>query len=197
MRLLGSRRVMIASLVALLLGIAGGVGTYAAYSNTAKSNANSFGAGTVNLSDNATGLLVTLSSAKPGDSSTGCIKVSYSGSLNANVHLYTASVTGSLASYVSLTVTRGTLPGSAFNCSGFNPDGTNYIGAGAGVIYSGTLAAYPNTYGGGIVDPTSGSPATWTTGTAVAYQVTVTLNNNAAAQGLSSNATFTWEARNL
>ena len=82
-------------------------------------------------------------------------------------------------------------------CTNFTADSTNYIGSGAGVIYAGLLSAYPTTYGAGIVDPTSGSPETWTTSEAHSYEFVISLNNNAAAQGLSSTATFTWEARNL
>jgi Camelysin metallo-endopeptidase len=191
-----TRKVLLSILVVAIVAAVTGTGTYAAFSGTTANPSNAF-AGTVTISDNdAGGSLLSLSNATPGNSSTGCIKITYSGSLNANVHLYGSS-TGSLPSYLTLTVTRGTDSSPSFaSCSNFTADSTNYIGSGAGVIYSGNLSAFPSTYGGGVVDPTSGSPATWSTSNAHSYKFVVTVQNNAAAQGLSSTASFTWEARN-
>jgi len=191
------RKVLLSLLVVAIVAVATGTGTYAAFSGTTANPGNAFAAGTVTIADNdAGGSLLSLSNARPGDSSTGCIKITYSGPLNANVHLYGSS-TGSLPSYLTLTVTRGTDSSPSFaSCGSFSADSTNYIGSGPGVIYSGTLSAFPSTYGGGIVDPTSGSPATWSTSDAHSYKFVVSLQNNASAQGLSSTASFTWEARN-
>jgi hypothetical protein len=192
-----TRRALYSILVVAIVSAVTATGTYAAFSGTTANPSNAFAAGTVSLSDNdASGSLLSLSSATPGNSSTGCIKVTYSGSLNANVRLY-GSASGSLPSYLTLTVTRGTDSSPSFaSCSNFSADSTNYIGAGAGVIYSGNLSAFPGTYASGVVDPTSGSPATWSTNSARSYKFVVTVQNNAAAQGLSSTASFTWEARN-
>jgi predicted ribosomally synthesized peptide with SipW-like signal peptide len=186
------------SLLVLAL-MAGGIayGTYAAFSSVTSNSEDSFAAGTVAIGDNDAGAaMVSLSNALPGDSTTGCIKVTYTGSLAATVRLY-ATVTGGLAPYLTLTVTRGTQTSPSFpSCTGFTADATNYIGAGAGVIYSGNLSAYPSTYATGVVDPTSGSPQTWVTNDAHAYKFDVTLQSNAAAQGQSSTANFIWEAQN-
>lgn len=192
-----SRRALYSILVVAIVSAVTATGTYAAFSGTTANPSNTFAAGTVSLSDNdASGSILSLSSATPGNSSTGCIKVTYSGSLNANVRLY-GSASGSLPSYLTLTVTRGTDSSPSFaSCSNFSADSTNYIGAGAGVIYSGNLSAFPGTYASGVVDPTSGSPATWSTNSAHSYKFVVTVQNNAAAQGLSSTASYTWEARN-
>jgi len=192
-----TRKVLLSILVVAIVAAVTGTGTYAAFSGTTANPSNAFAAGTVTISDNdAAGSLLSLSNATPGNSSTGCIKITYSGSLNGNVHLYGSS-TGSLPSYLTLTVTRGTDSSPSFaSCGNFTADSTNYIGSGAGVIYSGNLSAFPSTYGGGVVDPTSGSPATWSTSDAHSYKFVVTVQNNAAAQGLSSTASFTWEARN-
>jgi predicted ribosomally synthesized peptide with SipW-like signal peptide len=193
-----TRKVLFSILIVAIVAAVTGTGTYAAFSGTTSNPSNAFAAGTVALSDNdAGGSLLSLSNATPGNSSTGCIKITYSGSLNANVHLY-GSATASLPTYLTLTVTRGTDSSPSFaSCSNFTADATNYIGSGAGVIYSGNLSAFPSTYGGGVVDPTSGSPATWSTSDAHSYKFVVTVQNNAAAQGLSSTASFTWEARNV
>lgn len=108
------------------------------------------------------------------------------------------TLTGSgLGQYLDLVVTRGTSSSGFDNCSGFTADSTNYLGAGAGVMYSGTLAGFPTTYAGGTVDPTSGSPETWSTSEAHVYRFVVTVQDNNSAQGLNATETFTWEARNL
>ncbi len=186
-------------LTLLVVGVVGATlrGTYSAFSSTTTNSGNAFSAGSVVLGDNdANGALLSLSNAKPGSSSTGCIKVTYTGSLAATVRLY-ASVSGSLAQYLTLTVTRGTDSGPSFNsCTNFTADSTNYIGSGAGVVYSGSLSAFPTTYAAGLVDPTSGSPASWATSEAHSYKFVISLNDNNAAQGLTSNASFTWEAQN-
>jgi hypothetical protein len=194
-----SRRYRLASagIVVALAGSAVGTQTYAAFSSTTSNGANSFASGTVYLTDNDnTGAVIGLPTAKPGDSSTGCIRVQYTGSLASTVRLY-ASTTGTLAPYLTLTVTRGTDSSPAFkSCSSFTADATNYIGQGAGVVFNGLLSAYPATYAAGLVDPTSGTPATWNLNDAHSYKFVITLNDDNNAQGKNADTTFTWEARN-
>src|SRR5437667_332485 len=82
------------------------VGTYASFTGTTGNGGNNFSAGTVVIGDNDAGSsVISLSNAKPGDSSTGCIAITYTGSLTASVKLY-GSTTGSLAQYLTFTVTR-------------------------------------------------------------------------------------------
>jgi hypothetical protein len=191
------RKLLLFLLALVAIGVSAGSATYAAFSGTTSNSGSTFSAGSVVLADNDSGAsLLSLSSAKPGNSDTGCIRVTYTGTLSARLRLY-AAVTGSLAPYLNVTVTRGTDSSPSFDsCTNFTADATNYIGQGAGVIYSGTLSGFPTTYAAGIVDPTSGSPATWTNPTSRSYKIAVSLANNAAAQGLSGTASFTWEARN-
>ena len=192
----GARRIFRAMVVVGLTGLVAAVGTYAAFSSPTSNGSNAFAAGTVSISDNdAGGSLMSLSNAKPGASSTGCIVVTYGGTLDSTVVLY-GSTTGSLAPYLSLSVTRGTSSGPFNSCAGFTADVTNYIGAGPGIIYSGTVSSFPTSYATGLVDPTAGSPETWTTSEVHAYMFVVSLVNDPAAQALSSTASFTWEARN-
>ena len=193
-------RRLVMSVVAL--GLAGGfagTATFGAFSNSTTNTGNSIQAGTVALEDNdgnAGVAMLSLSDARPGDSDTSCIKVTYTGSLPSTVRLY-ATVTGTLKDYLTLTVTRGTDATPAFdNCSTFAPDATDYNGDGAGVVYSGLLSAFPATYEPAIVDPKAASPETWTQNEAHVYKFTISLNNDTSAQGLSSTAAFTWEARN-
>jgi predicted ribosomally synthesized peptide with SipW-like signal peptide len=184
--------VVLALLVAAVSG-----GTWAAFTATTDNSGNSFSAGSVTLSDNDSGAaMLTLTSAAPGDSDSGCIRVTYSGSLPATVRLYGTTAGTGLDPYLNLTVTRGTISSGAFDsCANFSADATNYVGAGAGVLYSGTLQGFPDDYANGIVDPTSASPENWTNGEEHAYRFTVTLQDNNAAQGKTATQTFIWEAR--
>ena len=186
----------------LTIGVAGslaGVVTYGAFSSSTTNAGNSMSAGTVTIEDNDGNpgvAMLSLSNARPGDSDTSCIKVTYTGSLPASVRLY-ATLTGTLKNYLTLTVTRGTDATPTFdNCATFVPDATDYNGDGDGVVYSGLLSAFPATYDGGIVDPKAATPETWTQNEAHVYKFTISLNNDTAAQGLSTTAAFTWEARN-
>jgi len=193
----GAHRWLVAWLVVGAFAVLAVGVTFSTFSNTTSNSNDSFATGTVTLTDNDAGAaMLSLASAKPGNASTGCIKVTYTGSLDSTVRLY-GTVSGSLAPCLQLTVTRGTDSAPSFaSCTNFTADATNYIGAGAGVIYSGVLSGYPVSYGAGVVDPTSGAPATWSTNAAHSYKFVVSLVNNPSAQGLSSTATFTWEARN-
>ncbi len=195
-----TKRLLLAVVVIGWVAAAVGYGSYSAFTATTSNTGDTLAAGTVAIADNdGSGTLVTLSNAKPNDTDTGCITVNYTGSLAANVGLYVSSLTGTgLGAYVTLTVTRGSFSPSApafRSCTNFVADGTNYIGAGNGVIYNGNLSVFPTTYAGGL-EPTSGSPATWNNGDSHVYKFTVTLQNNNSAQGLTATAGFTWEARN-
>lgn len=187
---------------ALILGVAAlsaAMATYSAFSSTTSSADNSFQAGTVHLADNDLGsALVTLDQATPGDSVTGCILVTYGGTLPSEVRIY-ASVGGALAPYLQVRIRRGTDAAPSFpSCSGFVADATDYNGAGPGVIYSGTLAGLPADFTGGIHDPALlGGDEVWTSSEQHSYEVKVTLANDPAAAGLSATADLYWEARNL
>ena len=176
----------------------GGV-TLAAYTSDTPSSGNRIEAGSVDLRDNDSGAaLLSLSGAIPGDTDSGCIKVTYQGSLPSTVKLYGTTGGTGLDQYLSLKVTRGTYSGSDpgyDSCTGFQPDATDYIGAGPGIVYDGTLQDYPDDYATAVADP-PGGPATWTTGEEHVYKLEVTVQANLAAQGKTATQTFTWEARN-
>jgi hypothetical protein len=192
-------RFAIAVAVAALVPAAGAA-TYAAFVATTSNPGNRVEAGSVKLSDNGDGSsIVSLSGAVPGDTTSACIKVTYDGSLPATVRLHGTTTGSGLDQYLDVKVTRGTYSPStpAFkSCTNFQPDGTNYTGAGNGVIYTGTLQGYPDDYASGLVDPLSGAPESWTTGEVHVYRVDVTLQQNFSAQGKDAAQTFRWEARN-
>jgi hypothetical protein len=182
------------------VGALAGPRAYAAFFGTGSNSGDSFAAGTVVIGDNDSGsAMLAITNAKPTDAGatdTGCIKVTTTGTLDSTVRLY-ATVTGSLGPYLTLTVTRGTDAAPSFDsCSTFVADTTNYLGVGVGVIYSNKLSSFPTSYAAGLVDPTSSSPATWSTNTTHSYKFVISLDDNLAAQGLSATASFTWEARN-
>jgi hypothetical protein len=188
--------------IALLAAVAAGAGSYtlAAFVATTDNTGDSIASGTVRVSDNDTGsALLALTTALPGATDTGCIKVTYNGSLASTVRLYGTTGGSGLDPYLDLQITRGTytLPEPGYDsCTNFQPDATNYIGAGAGVIYNGTLQGFPDSYAAGLTDPTASTPESWTTGEAHVYRIQVTLQNSQAAEGLTASQTFTWEARN-
>lgn len=184
-------------LVIGVVGLVAGVGSYAVFTATTGNTGNSFASGTVAIEDNDSNTaMLALANAKPGDADTSCIRIEYTGSLDSTVRLY-GSVSGGLTDYLTLTVARGTDSSPSFDsCSNFTADAANYIGAGNGVVYSGPLSAFPVSYAAGIVDPTSGTPETWSQNEAHSYRFVVTLVDDNAAQGLTGNASFTWEARN-
>ena len=194
-----SHRFLLAAAIALLVPAAGSA-TYAAFRATNSNGNDLVEAGSVKLSDNGDGSsMLSLSTAVPGDTTSACIKVTYDGSLPATVRLHGTTTGSGLDPYLDLKVTRGVYSPStpAFkSCTNFQADGTNYIGAGNGVIYNGTLQGYPDDYASGLVDPLSGSPESWTTGEVHVYKLDVTLQSNFAAQTKDATQTFRWEAKN-
>ncbi len=191
-----STKVLLTALCVGALGSLAAMGVFGAFSSTTTNAGNTITAGTVAIADNDAGAaMYSIANAKPGESVSKCIKVTYTGSLDADVRIYTGSTIGSLGQYVDLTITPGTQATSTFpSCTGFTPDS-------GGALYTGTLQNFgntKNTYANGVVDyPGSGSK--WATNESVVYQVTASLQSSApdAAQGLTTGAhTFTWEARN-
>jgi hypothetical protein len=189
-----STAVRLALTVVLVTGLwtVAGEGTWAALSGTTANTGNTFSAGTVTMTDNdATGAMFTFTNQKPGVTDNRCITVNYTGSVDASVVKLYGTVTGTLAPYLNLTVTRGTHPTPSFSsCTGFVADTTNY-GSGPGVLFTGKLSTYPATYAAGLTDPLT----PWTSSSTVAYRFTVDMDDTNAVQSLTSGATFTWEAR--
>lgn len=159
-----------------------------AFSDTTDNAASQWTAGDVVLvDDDLEAAMFTVSAMKPGAIETECIEVTYQGSLDATVTLYGALTAGDgLDDYLNLTVNRGS-GGSFGDCSTFSSSET---------VYSGTLDGFTGTHtnfgnGAGTWAPTGGGADDDMT-----YQFIVTLQDDNAAQGLTSTATFTWEAQN-
>lgn len=156
----------------------------AAFNDTTDNGTNNWSAGTVVISDDDSGAAMFNATAlKPGDTASRCIEVTYTGSLAASVKLY-ASASGTLGSYLDLTVQQGT-GGTSGSCAGFTADST---------LYTGTLAGFASSasnYGSGV-----GTFAPTASGQKKSYRITYTVQDNNAAQGTTASATFTWEAQN-
>jgi hypothetical protein len=176
---------------ALTVGVAGMLATFGAFSSTTDNPGNSFAAGTVAIGDNDGGsALYSLSNQKPGVQTDKCVRVTYTGSLDSTVKLYSSAVTAG-GQYVDLAIASGT--GTQANCSDFTPDAT-----GSGV-YSGTLKNFADThstYANGLAD----NPLTatkWQQNDAVTYRFRVSVQDNNSAQGATSGThSFSWEAQN-
>ena len=190
-----TRKLLATAVVLGVMGVAVGAATYAAFGGTTFNSTNAITAGTVVIGDNdVNGAVLGLpAGSKPGDSDIGCLKVSYTGSLPATVRMYsTVTSTGtSLAPYLSVTVTRGqeTTPDVA-NCGTFDADDADYGHGLNGIVFQGKLSDFPSSYAAGEIDPD-----TWTGTSSHSYKFAVSLDDNAAAQGLNASAEFLFEAR--
>lgn len=172
--------------------LVGAIGAFSAFSSQTDNAGNAISTGTVVLADNDAGAsLYGMTNAKPGGSETSCIRVVYTGSLDADVRLYTPSTIGALGPHVDLKIEPGTQSSPSFpDCTGFTPDA-------GGAIFDNPLAGFPAGYAGGVPDyPGSGSK--WTNGDAVVYRITASVSGSApdSAQGATTgNHTIRWEAQ--
>ena len=192
-----AQRLLLTLLVIGMVGVVAGFGTFSAFSATTSNDNNSFSAGTVVLTDNdSNSAMYQVNNAKPGDSATSCITVTYSGNLPANVKLYTTSSIGSLGSHLTLTVTQGTgTVAFGSTCTNFTPDGSG------AQIYNGTLSNFASTYGGygsGLSLTNAGGSAAWAQNDARVYKFDITLpSSDTTGSGLNTGThSFTWEAQN-
>ncbi len=192
-----TRKTLVTLLVLGVVGTLAGVGTFSAFSSTTDNTGNTFAAGTVYLADNDAGAaMYTVSNQKPGDTTARCIRLTYTGSLAADVKLYTGSPINALGDYVTFTIEKGSMPvGTGFSgCAGFSPEST---------IYNGELddfAAANNTYASGL-SAFPGVQTSWAQNDTLVYRFTLTLQDNNLANGgatalQTGSHAFTWEARN-
>ena len=190
-----TRKTLFTVLVIGVIGTLAGVGTFSAFSSTTDNTGNTYAAGTVYLSDNDAGsAMYTVSNQKPADTVTKCIRLTYTGTLDADVKLYTTSSVNALGGYVDLTIDKGSMPGGTTfpNCTGFSSEST---------IYSGTLSNFTttkNSYANGIA-AFPGAATKWAANDTLVYRFTLTLQDNNSANGGQTAKTtgthsFTWEA---
>jgi hypothetical protein len=179
-------------LAAALTGVLGGnamiwQASAAAFSATAANPVNSWTAGLVSLTDDDAGAaMFTATGLKPGTTGQKCIKVTYAGNLTAGeVKVYAAAATGTLASYVSLTVDMGAV-GTSASCGAFAAASTPINGVLLSTVA--TKTDYSNGYS------TGWSP---TVGDFRVFRFTYTLSASTpdVRQAAACAIPFIWETR--
>jgi len=180
-------REVLVGLICLGLGIGlGGAGTFSAWGSQSASAGNRVSAGDVELADDDADVpIYTVGSAQPGAQPPKCIVVRNSGSIPAYVRVY-ATVSGGLAPYLQLKITRGTATSpTGGSCATFAAD----TGAGA-TVFDGRLNTFPTTSATALSEP-----GPWAVAEAHAYRFELTLDGDPGGQGLTASASFTWEGR--
>jgi hypothetical protein len=184
------RRVAVVGALVLLIG-SGLVlrSSMAAFTATTSNPSDQWATGTVTISDDDSGTArFSETGMVPGDaiaSGTKCIKVSYTGSVTADIRMYVvpADLTDTgLGQYLTFTVEEGS-GGTFASCAGFTPSATVYG--------PGTLADFAATY-----QSFATGFSTWQASGADnrTYQISYALQDNNSAQGKSVSLAFTWEA---
>jgi hypothetical protein len=189
----GARKLLATCVV---VGVAGGVvglGAFSAFTATTTNTGNTISAGTVAIGQHSgSTTLYSVSNGSPGAATTGCVRVTYTGSITASaVKLYVSSGVTNGDKY-NLKVERGSglsSPGSDMNCTGYSASSTAYDGA---------LGSFGTSYAAGVDG--KASAATWATNDAVDYRFTITVNDDSTpnahtTSNSSGSHTFTWEAR--
>jgi Camelysin metallo-endopeptidase len=178
------RWLLVGALVVGLIAVGSG-GTYAAFFDRTRNPANGFAAGTVHLTDNDGGTaMFDVAGMRPSDGARrSCIVVTYDGSLHAVTRLYAAVSNSGVERFVNLSVETGTTTSVRLRRLLRLHAPVDPVHRNAGRL--------PDGLGDGVAEP--GNP--WTRGEAHAYRFTVSLQNNAAAQGMTARVDFTWEAR--
>ena len=184
---------LVTMIVVALVAITAGSGTFAAFTTITDNPGDRIESGSVSIAGNGLGAaMFSVTGMKPSDPPVErCIKVTYSGSLDADVKLYTPSAIGALGQYLNLEIRPGTGNPDFPGCAGFTAD--------AGDIFNGTLAGFQSSHSNwatGLVD-NPGSATKWVTNDAVVYRFRISLQQNSAAQGLATGSfAIRWEAQN-
>lgn len=188
-------KILFTVLVVGLGGVLAGFGVFAAFSATTSNPNNSFQAGNVSIGDNDGGSALFSTSTLHGNAKPGnydrCIRVTYNGSLDADVKLYTSAITGD-GNGMNVTVDKSN-NGAAADCSDF---GTGAGAQTASVFSAAPLTTFDNhsSFSNGIeVDPIGATK--WVNGAAATFRFRITVGDN------DQNATLdafnlTWEAQN-
>ncbi len=172
-----------------VLALAGGVFTIsslALFTDQATTTGNAFSTGTIDIAATPTSAVVTASNMAPGDQVTATLNIANSGSLELRYSATTTTTEDTLAAAMVLTVKSGV---TTCDDANWATDGT--------VVYTGVLGTVATT--AMIGDATQGSQAGDRVLAAGADEdlcvnVTLPLAAPNSVQGLSSTATFTFDA---
>jgi predicted ribosomally synthesized peptide with SipW-like signal peptide len=178
-----------------VLALVAGLGTFAAFSATTSNTGNQITSGTVALNDTdgGTGKLSFIAAGTPGQVTTKCIRITYTGSLAATVKLYrTGAIAAGANGKYSLSVDRattGTLtaPAADMNCTGPT--------VWTSVLATTDVDATATTYAGG----TDIKGSAWATNNSVDLRFTTTVKDGAVNGNTAINDTglfdYTFEAQ--
>jgi hypothetical protein len=189
------RKALLTALAVGGLGAVAGLGTFSAFSATTTNAANSITSGTVKIDQHTSATtLFNVSNQKPGDSTSACVRLTYSGSLGSTVKIYTSSSVTNGSLY-NLRVERGsglTTLNSTMSCAGFTPA--------ADVYSTGTLGNFASSYTS-FSNGLDARGSAWAQNDTVDYRVTITQNDDTTANAHTSATSsgpvsFVWEARN-
>jgi hypothetical protein len=189
-----TKKLLISALVVGVLGSVAAMGVFGLFSATTQNSGNELRSGTVAISDNDSGqAMFNVTGAKPGDSWERCIKVTYTGSLAADVRIYMVTPNGPLAEYIDVKMEQGSQASSTFpTCTGFTPDAT-------GTFYEGPSASpVPGNWDLSIPVIPAGATA-WNTGDSLVFRITQTLSPatpDTLQQASTGVTAVVWEARN-
>lgn len=130
----------------------------------------------------------------PGDSDQACITVTYTGDVNAEVRLYGAtSAPSGLEQYLDLVIEEVTI-GAGSCTTPATVDRTVYPATGVATAGS-FVAAHTAWADAAATSWTAASPAA--PNAAKVFRITVTLQDDNAAQAKTTTTTFTWESQNV
>ena len=161
--------------------------TLALFTDSASVAANTFSAGTVDITTSPTSALITFSTMAPGDKVTNPITVTNAGTLQLRYAVTSTTSENTLAAQIDLTIKTGV---TTCTNAGFDTDGTVRYGPGD----------LGSTTGVNVIgDPTQGSQAGDRTLNASAsevlcFQASLPLATGNSFQGLTSTATFAFQA---
>lgn len=190
-------RILLSALSVGALGTVVALGVFGAFSATTQNSGNEITTGTVALSDNDTGqALFSINNAQPGDSWTRCIRVTYSGSVEAEVRSYMSQSNGPLLPYLRVLSERGTQTGTAAfpSCAGFTPDVVDPMPVET------PIPPMTGTWEFGTPVPSPTGAATWQPGDSTVTRITMRLTEDTPnnLQGATTGvSTVYWEARNV
>jgi hypothetical protein len=113
--------------------------------------------------------VLSLEDAKPGDSATGCLRLTYRGSEPDRVLLYGSTSGTGFDRYLELKVERGASCQSGRRTP----------------VFDGTLTNFPDA-------PDDAIEETWSPNESHSYRFEISVRDDNAAQGLTTRQTFTW-----
>jgi hypothetical protein len=169
----------LAVLALILLAVGVAVGSGANFTAQTANPSNTFTAGTLTMSNSEEGAaILSASDMKPGDSTTGVVDITNTGSITGTFSMNRSALTNSdganpMSAKMNMVVTDC---GTDFDCTaGTNPN-----------VYTGTLSAMTATFSLGTFAP----------GVGHRYKFDATFDSSADNnyQGDNTSATFTWDA---